>query len=192
MAGKRKLTARQIRWLFATGRLRASGKGKDRKVSYSKDGNGRKVPSKAERDKTRAARIEAGRAMAAYGVRKAAFRQNRSAQARALADQGYTLSVQSSARRRADGMKSTKAAARMVQAEKKQAKQEARGNRIRAARQAAGRNPKVQKFRAMEETLGRDGALKALKNRSQRIAAGRATYEAFKKRRNSLYSGSLF
>ena len=37
MAGKRKLTARQIRWLFATGRLRASGRGKDRKVTYDKN-----------------------------------------------------------------------------------------------------------------------------------------------------------
>lgn len=64
MAGKRKLTARQLRWLFATGRLRASGKGKDRKVSYSRDGNWRRVPSKAERDATRAARIEAGKARA--------------------------------------------------------------------------------------------------------------------------------
>lgn len=35
---KRKLSARQIRWLFATGKLRASGKGKDRKVTYSKEG----------------------------------------------------------------------------------------------------------------------------------------------------------
>lgn len=57
---KRKLTARQVRYLFATGRLRASGKGKDRKVTYSREG-GKRKPSKAERDATRAERVAAGR-----------------------------------------------------------------------------------------------------------------------------------
>lgn len=54
MAGKRKLNARQLRFLFARGVLRGKGSGKDRKVTYNKNAG-----------KSRSERIAAGRKKAA-------------------------------------------------------------------------------------------------------------------------------
>lgn len=197
MAGKRKLTARQVRYLFATGRLRASGSGKNRKVTYSKDagapkrtviggskaaglrsgsGSGRRAPSKAERDKTRAARIEAGKAVLNHAQVEPTQK--------ALRVTGFLYAT----KYRRPGVSVREAARGERQRIKDFEAREARDNRIAQARRYAGVNTRVQRFRGLEQQLGRDGAIRATKTRSARIAAGRAIAAEFTKKRRQAYN----
>lgn len=145
---------------------------------------------KVDHSATRAARIDAGRMAAAAGVARAATKHNADYRAYHQSRSGLALSASQSAHSRAKGFQATKAAARGVQATMQANRKAARQERINAARQQD--NPKARKFLAMKERLGRDGALKAMRNRSERIAAGKAKYADFAAKRDAAHGGGLF
>ncbi len=196
MSKKRRLTARQVRYLWAVGAFRRKG-GTKRGVTYDRAAAQRARPAlggskaaglrsgtggraKPDHSATRAARIAAGRAV----LDRARLEPTK----KALRVSGFLYAV----KYRQPGVSVRDAA----KGERKRIRdfeaRDARDRRIAQAQRYAGMNTKVQRFRGLQEHLGREGAIQAMKTRTQRIAAGRARLSAFRQRQDSLYSGKLF